>query len=165
MTHKRSLLYVLALLPLLVVMLVAVANWQQPVRLRLLTWTGPALPIGAWLTLAGSSGMILGLAKAILAFQQPYPYLIRHRVQREPRFCAEDLMTPSNFSSTRESELELTTPKHDLKSPFPTVTVPFRIIRYGSSRQAAQPHSIRTNNKDFSTSIDEDWGSQSTEDW
>ena len=165
MTHKQSLLYISALLPVLVVMLVAVANWQQPVKLRLLTWTGPTLPIGAWLTLAGSSGMILGLAKGILAFQQPYPYLIRRWVQREPRFCAEDLMTPANSSSTRESTVELTVPKNDLGNPFPTVTVPFRIIRHGSSRQTVQPRSVRTNNKDFSASTGEDWGNQSAEDW
>ena len=109
--------------------------------------------------------MILGLAKGILAFQQPYPYLIKRWVQREPQFCAEDLMTPANFSSTRESAVGLAVPKRDLGNPFPTVTVPFRIIRHGSSRQTVQPHSVRTNNKDFSTSIEEDWGRQSTEDW
>ena len=55
----RRLLLLPLLAPLLAVLVIGTLNPRPPVRLRLLIWTSPPLPIGVWLLLASGGGALL----------------------------------------------------------------------------------------------------------
>ena len=158
---KRHLLYIPVLSPLLVVTVIAAINWHQPIRLRLFTWTGPNLPVGAWLMLAGGSGMILGFAGTILVFRQPW----RRWVLPKPQFCIDN-STPLgvNLAGMQVDGAESAMSECDFGGRFPTITVPFRILRRGSSHPVSS-NSARTNSDDSGSAASEDWGYQSDDDW
>jgi hypothetical protein len=139
----RRLLLLPLLAPLLSVLLVGAFNSSPWVSLRLLTWRSTALPLGAWIALAGAGGAALSAGGAALALGQgatPLRRQVRRRGQIEapepwegeeavePRAWREERRrpaSPADWSATGGSRAP--------GEPAPTVAVPFRVIRRGRS--------------------------------
>ena len=62
MSLLQRLLLLPLLSPLLALLLLAAVNPRPWVALRLLTWTSPAWPLGAWIGAAAAVGMLFGSA-------------------------------------------------------------------------------------------------------
>ncbi|MGB7564596.1 MAG: hypothetical protein WBM08_07560, partial [Prochlorococcaceae cyanobacterium] len=73
----RRLLLIPLLAPLLAVLLVGALNPRPVLRLRLLVWSAPALPIGIWMALAAGSGALLSGGATALALRSGAPVLSR----------------------------------------------------------------------------------------
>jgi hypothetical protein len=63
----RRLLLLPLLSPLLALLVVGALNPRPGVSLRLLTWSSPPLPLGAWIALAGAGGAALSAGATSLA--------------------------------------------------------------------------------------------------
>ncbi|MGB5135349.1 MAG: hypothetical protein WBN89_09275, partial [Prochlorococcaceae cyanobacterium] len=89
MSLLRRLLLLPLLAPLLAVLVIGAVNPRPAVRMRLLTWTSPPLPIGVWLLLASGGGALLSAGATTLALQgQRQP--LQRQVFREVWPEAED---------------------------------------------------------------------------
>ena len=84
----RRLLLLPLLSPLVAATVVGALNPTPVLSLRLLTWSSPALPLGAWITGAALGGAVLSGAGASLALRPPAAAL-RRRVRLE-RVAARD---------------------------------------------------------------------------
>ncbi|MFM7454680.1 MAG: hypothetical protein ACKO1V_12070, partial [Cyanobium sp.] len=81
----QRLLLLPLLSPLLAVLLVGALNPRPWVALRLLTWTSPAWPLGAWIGGAAAAGAALSATAAGLALQTGTAVLgERRQVRRRP---------------------------------------------------------------------------------
>jgi hypothetical protein len=72
---------------------VGALNPRPNLKLRLVVWSTPALPIGAWIALAAGCGAGLSAAAAALALQTG-PVYLRREVRREPRQPVESWQDP-----------------------------------------------------------------------
>jgi hypothetical protein len=175
------------LTPLVAVLLVSAINPRPSVSVRLLTWSSPALPMGAWLAAAAGLGAGLSGIGTALALQgasngiSPRRQVRRQGAQepsepwdqeeREPQRTAG---RPPGRSAERASEQpdEASTwagPSRGAAEPAPTVSVPFRVIRQprssarpaheasGSSTQASPAQATAVVSDDWGASCDDDW--------
>ena len=158
----RRLLLLPLLSPLLAATLLGALNPKPVLSLRLLTWSSPALPLGAWITAAALGGAVLSGAGASLALRPPAATL-RRRVRLErsspgweatpPEVGGHRRHSPSPGHAgkgrgqdpsetfgrgSRASEFAAAaTPTPAPGEPLPTMTVPFRVIRRADG---APPH-------------------------
>ena len=137
MALLQRLLLLPLLAPLLLVLLVGALNPRPNLSLRLLIWSSPALPIGAWLALAAGGGAGLSAAAAALALQTG-PVSLHRQVRREPRDPMDSWEEPPKASATSQPR-QAAGPQRPPGDPAPTVAVPFRVIRKGRSAAAAKP--------------------------
>ncbi len=186
----RRLLLLPLLAPLLAVLLVSALNPRPWVRLRLLTWSAPPLPLGAWIALAGAGGAALSAGATGLALgagAAPLRRQVRRRVMAE---------VPEPWEETEERESE---PREGRSRPWgrpladwaavggsrapgepaPTVTVPFRVLRRGDDSGAREPAptaSASARDRDRGGSrglermaepvpVDGDWGTAASDEW
>ncbi len=147
----QRLLLLPLLAPLLAVLLVAALNPRPSTSLRLLIWSSPALPIGAWLALAAGGGAALSASLTALALQPqrqerglgaadvgPEPW---ERMAEPPRRASPDresTVAPAAWTTGGAG------PERGPQDPSPTVAVPFRILRRGHSGQGERTHTGRT---------------------
>lgn len=140
----RRLLLIPLLAPLLAVLLVGALNPRPVLRLRLLVWSAPALPIGIWMALAAGSGALLSGGATALALRSGAPALRRRLRQgsagaawqrpNRPRPAAEpeergpDVAAPDGAAPAGG---QWQWPRRAPQDPPPTVSVPFRVIRKG----------------------------------
>ena len=151
------------LAPLLAVLIIAGLNPGPKLALRLLTWNSPQLPLGAWMAAAAAAGAILSGSGASLALRLPgqdqrrrlRPEEFGHGSQAraperpgEPRGWAARPANHAAQASPAEAfdhedaawqKPSSAGPSRVPGEPAPTVSVPFRVIRRGSS--AAPPGS------------------------
>jgi uncharacterized integral membrane protein len=157
----RRLLLLPLLSPLLAATVLGALNPTPVLSLRLLTWTSPALPLGAWISAAALGGAVLSGAATSLALRPPVAAL-RRRVRLEraaPGWDATPLEqggnrrhSPSPGRAARgrgadptesygrgsgASNFAAATPTPAPGEPLPTMTVPFRVIRRADG---ARPH-------------------------
>ncbi|MBM5808410.1 MAG: hypothetical protein FJ051_01095 [Cyanobacteria bacterium M_surface_9_m1_291] len=136
MTLLQQLLLLPLLAPLLAVLLLAAVNPRPPVALRVLIWTSPALPLGAWMAAAAASGAGLSALATGLALRQAGPALSVQRRRRpwtaDPRPAAAAASSPAAAAPGRA-----TAPSRSPGEPAPTVEVPFRVIRKAPAAAAA----------------------------
>ena len=150
----RRLLFLPLLSPLLATAVLGALNPTPVLSLRLLNWSSPALPLGAWITGAALGGAVLSGAGASLALRPPAAAL-RRRVRLE-RVAPGWEATPSQEGGhrrpspspgrsaqgrgpdpaeaygrrSRASEPPVgAAPTPAPGEPLPTMTVPFRVIR------------------------------------
>ena len=172
MLHRLLLLPLLS--PLLAVLLVAAINPKPWVKLRLLTWTSPSWPLGAWMASAAGLGAAVSAAGTALALQGAGGELtprrqVRRRADEEP----EESGTPSEPGEPwmRQPAPGWAGPSRSATDPAPTVSVPFRVIRKGqraSDNAAAAPTSPTTTpatTQPTASAADDDWGSPVSDDW
>jgi len=145
----QRLLLLPLLAPLLLVLLVGALNPRPNMSLRLLIWSSPALPIGAWLALAAGGGAGLSAAAAALALQTG-PVSLRRQVRREPRDPMDSWEEPPKAAAP-PSPRQAAGPQRPPGDPAPTVAVPFRVIRKGRSTAAAEPATSTSTSTSTST--------------
>ena len=172
--HRILLLPLLS--PLLAVLLVAAINPRPAVSVRLLTWSSPAWPLGAWLAAAAGLGAAMSAGGAALALQgQNVAPPARRQVRRrsagwgdEPRGGSDaDQGNTWNEAPTAAAQpaAAWAGPARGAGEPAPTVSVPFRVIRKGSATPrnaaaAATPAAAPAATADAS-----DWNTPLSEDW
>ena len=151
MSLLQRLLLLPLLSPLLAVLLVGALNPRPWVALRLLTWTSPAWPLGAWIGGGAAAGAALSAAAAGLALQTGASVLgERRQVRRRPADDAEawdgfDEGTRKGASPAETADSAASSnpwsawagPTRAAAEPPPTVSVPFRVIRKGRGTAAA----------------------------
>lgn len=144
------------LAPLLGVLIAAALNPAPAVRLRLLVWQSPALPLGGWIAATAAAGAALSAGGTALALRESASTPLRRRVQREPGRDGlwdepearerrwEEAPPPRRQESSetrnqreRGSESWRWQPNVDAGptrapgEPAPTLSVPYRVIRRG----------------------------------
>ena len=159
MTLLQRLLLLPLLAPLLLVLLVGALNPRPNLTLRLLIWSSPALPIGAWLALAAGGGAGLSAAAAALALQTG-PVSLRRQVRNEPRDSMESWEEPPK-AATPPPPRQAAGPQRPPGDPAPTVAVPFRVIRKGRSAAVAEPATATAT----STAMGDGWDRPGDDDW
>ena len=179
MVLLQRLLLLPLLTPLLVVLLVGALNPRPSLALRLLVWTTPALPVGAWIALAAGGGAGLSAAGAALALGTA-PGGLRRQVRqstRDPRpgwredgpapweEAAE--RTPPPRQSSPSAQGVTAGPPRPPGDPAPTVAVPFRVIRKG--RPPASPPSQPTPGPEpvvtQAAAVGDGWDRVANDDW
>jgi uncharacterized integral membrane protein len=141
----QRLLLLPLLAPLLAVLLVAALNPTPSSRLRLLIWTSPALPIGAWMALAASGGAALSAGLTALALQPAERRLRRQTRQAAPAYADREPWDTMAEASARgrhpggrqgqdsaPGTVPTAGPERGAQDPPPTLSVPYRILRTGS---------------------------------
>jgi uncharacterized integral membrane protein len=136
----RRLLLLPLLAPLLAVLLIGAVNPRPAVRLRLLIWTSPPLPIGVWLLLAGAGGAVLSAGTTALALRGEGPTRQRQVVRevwpepepRRPRGPAE--AAPPAPAAGPPAAQPSAGPSRRPGEPAPTVAVTYRVIRRPAGR-------------------------------
>lgn len=139
----QQLLLLPLLAPLLVVLLLAAVNPRPPVALRVLIWTSPALPLGAWMAAAAVSGAGLSALATGLALRQTGPAVGVQR-RRRPWAPPAESGRPSG-PSRRPGE------------PAPTVEVPFRVIRKATAAATPAAGSARAVGDGWDQPLSSDW--------
>jgi hypothetical protein len=144
----RRLLLLPLLAPLLAVMVTGALNPRPPVRLRLLIWTSPPLPIGVWLLLASGGGALLSAGATALALrgegQALQRRVFRAKTSRQgwpepepPRSWAPapgPATDPRPTASTPSAWAPADAgPSRKPGEPAPTVAVAYRVIRRPSA--------------------------------
>ena len=159
----RRLLLLPLLSPLLAATVLGALNPTPVLSLRLLTWSSPALPLGAWISAAALGGAVLSGAGTSLALRPPGAAL-RRRVRLERSAPGWEATAPEQGGNRRHSpspgraargrgadptesygrgsgvsNFAAATPTPAPGEPLPTMTVPFRVIRRadGARPQAA----------------------------
>ncbi|MCS5700568.1 hypothetical protein NZK32_16115 [Cyanobium sp. FGCU-52] len=186
----RRLLLLPLLSPLLAAVLVGALNPRPAVSLRLLTWSSPSLPIGAWIAAAAGTGAALSGGAAALAIGEAGGGLRRRVRRRQGSTAAEPAWSGEVWDEFPSREAAQAPPRRDRRpqavevppawgagpsrapgEPAPTVAVPFRVLRRGegvgmapaeSARQAAQQ---RRTPEPLAVAADEDWGASAQDDW
>jgi hypothetical protein len=159
----RRLLLLPLLSPLVAATVLGALNPTPVLSLRLLTWSSPALPLGAWISAAALGGAVLSGAGTSLALRPPGAAL-RRRVRLERSAPGWEATAPEQGGNRRHSpspgraargrgadptesygrgsgasNFAAATPTPAPGEPLPTMTVPFRVIRRadGARPQAA----------------------------
>ena len=143
MSALQRLLLLPCLAPFVLVIVLSALTRGTPVRLQLLIWRTPPLPIGAWTALAVSTGA--GLAASTALLLKPSRQPLRRQVHRAVE--SVDREPPS----TPPSQVM---PERDIREPAPTVAVAYRVIQ--------QPERGRSQANDIDTS---DWDQDPDRDW
>lgn len=191
----RRLLLLPLLSPLLAATVLGALNPTPVLSLRLLTWTSPALPLGAWITGAALGGAVLSGAGASLALRQQ-PAALRRRVRLERPGPGWEAPPPEAGGHRRPSPgpgrsatmrgqdpaesygrgssdfAAAAAPSPAPGDPLPTMTVPFRVIRRADGARphtaptgAAGPWSRSPGAEPQSVVEADDWDSPAKEDW
>jgi hypothetical protein len=161
MLHRLLLLPLLS--PLLAVLVVATLNPKPVVRIRLLTWTSPSLPLGGWIASAAALGAGLSAAATGLALQQQEPEIQpRRQVRQRPENARQRDREPMDDGGRWQSEPPTgwAGPSRGAADPAPTVSVPFRVIRKGRPSPSAQASPAAT-----SSNASDDWNATVSDDW
>jgi len=166
--HRFLLLPLLT--PLLAVLLVGALNPRPGASLQLLTWRSPAWPVGAWMAAAAAAGAGLSAAGTALALQGTTGPAPSRQVRRGGGASRpEEWAEPSRRSHQREPEAAGPTnwggwagPSRAPADPPPTVSVPFRVIRKGTT--AAAPAAASNGSSDAHSDGD-GWDAPSSDDW
>ena len=179
---RRLLLLLPLLSPLVAATVVGALNPTPVLSLRLLTWSSPALPLGAWITGAALGGAVLSGAGASLALRPPAAALRRRvRLERAAPGRGAPARAPDPAESygrgSRYNEpVAAAAPTPAPGEPLPTMTVPFRVIRRadGARPQAAPAEVAGPWSRSPGTEPQaraqpggqqDDWNSQADEDW
>ncbi|MFM7674704.1 MAG: hypothetical protein ACKO5F_03770 [Synechococcus sp.] len=161
----RRLLLLPLLAPLVVVLLVGALQPKPLLQLRLLVWTTPALPAGAWLAGAGLLGAALsaggtalalrGGAGAAPAARAAEPWDLPR--QRERPWPAEAAAQPP--------QQQPAPPPRAPGDPPPTVSVPYRVVRRGTAAPASTAGPVGATATGPVASGTDDWANPAPEEW
>ncbi|AII49459.1 hypothetical protein KR52_09935 [Synechococcus sp. KORDI-52] len=157
MSTVQRLLLIPCLAPLLAVLALCATNIGAKTRLRLLAWTSPPLPLGAWTALTASGGAAGAALTAFLLIPAERP-LRRTRHSPAPSHAHEPesaVNEAASRSTTRQG------PERDVREPAPTVSVAYRVIQPPPSASRQQQASSSGSGPQNST----DWGDDPEANW
>jgi len=184
----QRLLLLPLLSPLLAVLLLGALNPRPWVALRLLTWSSPAWPLGAWISAAAAAGAGLSAAATSLALQGGAQAVSERRQVRRRSSAdwpeADGSDPPFQAGPARQQPAAEAPeapawsgwggwagPTRAAAEPAPTVSVPFRVIRKGRPQGAAAaapatpPGNAAATATATATSSADDWNTTSSDDW
>ncbi len=129
--HKLLLLPFLA--PLIGVIAIALMNMNQPVKLKVLTWTSPKISIGKWMLIASTSSALLSFASSLSTQLIEYPNSKNNEINKTEDSDYNSINNTINedydlYSRQRFHDLTHA-PERELRQPAPTVEVPYRVLR------------------------------------
>ena len=160
MTALQRMLLSAGLAPLVLLALVAALNLRQHVSLRVLIWSTPALPVGAWMAIAAAGGCSLSCVAGLALQQQVRP------LQREVHRRADAGRGAGDWAEPPWPEPEqrgaAAWPERDLHDPAPTVAVPYRVIQRGTRAASANRSAPEAT---AATQAADDWSTGPTDDW
>ena len=158
MTGLSRLLLIPCLAPLMTVLLLSAAHRTPKLQLKILTWTTPPLPLGAWTALAATAGTTLSGLAAILML----PSQSRLQATRSGREVFE--FDPPRQQAKRSAPSAI--PERDIRDPAPTVSVPYRVIQR-PSRAAETPVEAPVEAPVAAAAATpmDDWGLDPDQDW
>jgi hypothetical protein len=131
----QQLLLIPLLAPLLAALLIGAINPRPALALRLLVWTSPALPLGAWIAMAAAAGAAVSAGSSALALRQGQQPSSAPRHQTSRRSAAP----PPPDQQADGPRASAAAPSRAPGEPAPTVEVPFRVIRRGTVNPVATP--------------------------
>jgi hypothetical protein len=189
----RRLLLLPLLSPLLAAVLVGALNPRPAVSLRLLTWSSPSLPIGAWIAAAACTGAALSGGATALAIGEAGGALRRRVRRRQGSTAAEPAWGGEVWDEFPSREAAQAPPRRAQPpqavevppaswaagparapgEPAPTVAVPFRVLRRGDGVGMATAEPERQDARERRTpepeplavAADDDWGAAERDDW
>lgn len=170
MTPLQRLLLIPCLSPLLLTLLVGGMNLGKSGSLRILTWELPALPIGVWMTVAATTGAVLGSGGALSAVTRTN----RRPLQREVRHSYGGTAQNTPQDEERQTSGGQTTilwPERDVRDPSPTVSVPFRVIRTGAKAPTDTSVQVKASSNDTvaqdvrTSGAPNDWNQALSDEW
>ena len=157
MSMFQRLLLIPCLAPLLALLALSATNVGDQTRLRLLIWTTPPLPLGAWTALAGAGGAAGAAVTAFLLLPGERPLSRKRYSPVEPEFDERgypDLESPTRSTANPG-------PERDVREPAPTVSVAYRGIQRPST-DARQPQAPAGATSPQESS---DWGDDPEANW
>ena len=157
MSTFQRLLLIPCLAPLLALFALSAINVGNKTQLRLLVWTTPALPLGAWTALAAGGGAAGAALTAFLLLPAQRPLRRKRHSPVQPDF--HDSESSVNDSATRFTATP--GPERDVREPAPTVSVSYRVIQRPSS-EPRQPQSPPVGSPSQRSS---DWGDDPEMNW
>ena len=159
----RRLLLLPVMAPLVAVAALALLNPRPAVALRLLTWTSPALPIGSWLAIAVAGGGLMSAAATSAALQTPGS--LRRQVRVGTSAPRSQEPEPIRRNARPEGRATATAgPQRPPGAPPPTVEVPFRVIRKGSS-SSNPPEPAAAPPAPVANAVGDGWSEVPGDDW
>ena len=157
MSMFQRLLLIPCLAPLLALLVLSATNTGDKTRIRLLVWTTPPLPVGAWTAIAGVGGAAGAAVAAFLVSPRERPLSRQRRSPVQPEL--DERGYAANASTPRSSANP--GPERDVREPAPTVSVAYRVIqRPSSAPQQPEASAVASPLQDFG-----DWGDDPEADW
>ncbi|MCB4427767.1 hypothetical protein FZX09_02920 [Synechococcus sp. MU1643] len=157
MSMFQRLLLIPCLAPLLALLVLSATSAGDKTRIRLLVWTTPPLPLGAWTAMAGVGGAAGAAVAAFLVSPLERPLIRQRRSPVQPELDERDYA--ANASTPRSSANH--GPERDVRDPAPTVSVAYRVIqRPSSAPQPPEASAVASPLQDFG-----DWGDDPEADW
>ena len=157
MSMFQRLLLIPCLAPLLALLVLSATNVGDKTRIRLLVWTTPPLPVGAWTALAGVGGAAGAAVAALLVSPAERPLRRQARSPVQPEFDERGFSAnePTPRSSGNPG------PERDVREPAPTVSVAYRVIqRPSSAPRQPDASAVASPPQEFS-----DWGDDPEANW
>ena len=157
MSTFQRLLLIPCLAPLLALLALSATNVGDMTRLRLLVWTTPAMPLGAWTALAAGGGAAGAALTAFLLLPAQRPLSRKRHSPVHPD--VQETESPFNDSARRSTATQ--GPERDVREPAPTVSVAYRVIqRPTSESRHPQPSAVPSPSQQSS-----DWGDDPEANW
>ena len=161
MSMFQRLLLIPCLAPLLALLVLSATNVGNKTQIRLLVWTTPPLPVGAWTALAGVGGAAGAAVAAVLVSPVERPLSRQRRSPVQPEFEERGYTDyePTPRSSTYPG------PERDVREPAPTVSVAYRVIQRPSSVPPQSDASSGTSAVGSPSQEFSDWGDDPEANW
>ncbi len=143
-------LYIPALLPMCLVLVLSLFNLNKRTKIQFLVWQTPDIPVGALILLASTSTFFVGSI--------PYLILNQPQIQKSRKVKVENYSPPIQSPVSNLENLETdnymntdTYIERDIREPAPTIPVPFRVIqmKQNSASQINVTDSYSLNNEDY----------------
>jgi hypothetical protein len=157
MSTFQRLLLIPCLAPLLALLALSAINVGDKTRLRLLVWTTPAMPLGAWTALAAGGGAAGAALTAFLLLPAQRPLSRKRHSPVHPD--VQETESPNNGSAGRYTATP--GPERDVREPAPTVSVAYRVIQ----RPSSEPRDPRPSAVSSSPQPSSDWGDDPEANW
>ena len=157
MSMFQRLLLIPCLAPLLAVLALSATNAGDKTRIRLLVWTTPPLPVGAWTALAGVGGAAGAAVAAFLVLPAERPLSRKRHSAVQPEF--DERGYGPNESTTRPNAKP--GPERDVREPAPTVSVAYRVIQ----RPASEPRPPQASTVASPPQENSNWGDDPDANW
>ena len=179
----NRILLVLFLTPLISTLVIGGLNLNKPVKLRFLIWQAPSLSLGSLIALGCTTGAILSFTSTatIIYGERSFTRIVRESLRNKKNKGLEEAAAIHATSDNKQNQANLYNqpmPVRDISDPSPTLSVGYRVIKQGLSKDVGQldkeessqfysqernyvPPRVNGDNIDYQ----DDWGGNIEENW
>ncbi len=166
MNYIQKILIIPLLSPLIILLLISSLNYNKPIKVKLLTWESPEIPLGGLMAIGALSGGCIAFLIGALPSSNSKP--LRRKVKYNGTNTNEVINDKNNenfnyFQNDIHTELipdidPSDYPQRDLRDPQPTIATPFRIIKKGrmNNKSKVKSEEYKNNINDLSD-LEEDY--------